>query len=623
MKFKSLVVAALGLMTLSASAAVSHPVGSQVIADGFTYTVAGENLITNGDFSDGFNGWLDGAFAQIDPANFDILDGAPSGSKYISAKLHTGSGGNGSFRRTVELEPNKTYVVNFYHKGPGGGYTIVGLTDAPNTDIKNKLYDVPASSVWNTSSFVFTTTATQSVLSMKFAWLEKSFCATDFFISEVTPTTSLNGTQAMFFNQRYNVLSDNLLDNGDFANGLAGWEQGQHQGPLTADGWEIILNGGPRGNGKCIKVLGGGGSGSEFSFIKAAELTPNKTYALSFWSKVTSPGNSRVTLSGNTSTNDNNKILKVPQTDYWTQNIVTFRPTEAEPFVVINCAWLNPGDAFADFKLVEIEDPYMGKAFRIKQAQTGLNWACAKQGDVNQLLVADPDLEGYEYVFLIDQAGMNAARPTAFNLTCADGRTLHRRTDAEKWNVYYNDRDRNHISTMFNIRELAGNLYLYNHDANNILGTDGITSNSYIFNDKGYDKMVEGKYTAMIELEEVPYAFTNRWIKEEAAQAEQLYAERVQYPAVAEQCANLRNTLDQAYDVTNCTSVDDIRAKVEAVKTAATEFDNLTSGIADINFDTNAPAQYFDINGRPVAPEDLTSGVYILRQGNKATKVVR
>lgn len=46
-------------------------------------------------------------------------------------------------------------------------------------------------------------------------------------------------------------------------------------------------------------------------------------------------------------------------------------------------------------------------------------------------------------------------------------------------------------------------------------------------------------------------------------------------------------------------------------------------GAVEVIFDSNAPVIYYDLNGRVVNADNLQKGIYIMRQGNKVTKVVR
>ena len=626
MNVKLLFAAAVGLASLGASAATPHPVGSQIMANGFTYTVAGENLFPNGDFTQGLEGWTNGTYNPCGAEFFEVREGGPNGEKYLNALGNTGSGGDATIRRNIQLEPNKTYVLSFYHKGNGNSeYICTGLVNDLTADPGAARFFQPIKSdVWTLSGVAFTTTEATSVLGIKLGWLANNFSATDFFLAEVAPCATLGGTITKDYDQRYIVKSENLIANGDFSQGYEGWMLGQYQGQISEEGWDLLENG-PLG-AKYICAKAGGGSGGTSSLIKNVKLDPNKLYAFSFWYKGVVAGNSRVTLSGNENTDDNNKIFNCDGNANWKQKTMVFRPTEARPYLVFNFAWNEAGTSFANFNLVEVEDALAGKAFRFKQKDTGLLWSTVALDDNNRLVVADPDQEGYEYVFLVDQSALTAARPQALNLTSADGRTVCRRKDTNKWEMLYADINRDEIRAMFNVREHAGVYYVYNHDSNNILGTDGLTHNSYIFNDKGYGKNVEGKFTAAVELEEVPYAFSNRWVKEEAAEAEAFYASSENVGQwVPEARAEFRAALDAAYDVTACTSVQDIKDKIATIAPALEAYKAVlaaNAGIESIDA-ANAAAKYFDINGRAVDAANLQNGVYIVRQGNTVTKVVR
>ncbi|MDE5791628.1 MAG: hypothetical protein K2H96_10435 [Muribaculaceae bacterium] len=49
-------------------------------------------------------------------------------------------------------------------------------------------------------------------------------------------------------------------------------------------------------------------------------------------------------------------------------------------------------------------------------------------------------------------------------------------------------------------------------------------------------------------------------------------------------------------------------------------FDKDPSGVNDVMFDSNAPVEYFDLQGRRVA--NPSQGLYIIRQGSKVTKSI-
>ena len=48
----------------------------------------------------------------------------------------------------------------------------------------------------------------------------------------------------------------------------------------------------------------------------------------------------------------------------------------------------------------------------------------------------------------------------------------------------------------------------------------------------------------------------------------------------------------------------------------------IDSGVADVEMDLNAPIEYYNLNGVRVDSRNLVPGLYITRQGAKASKVV-
>ena len=110
MNFKSLLTFAFAAAALSASAEAPY-----------TYSV-GDNLFTNGDFSNGLTDWTCGTSTNnipdaMNPANFGVLEGeGPNGGNAI-ANISTNNNGAGSIsdraiRRSVELQ-TRTMVTNF------------------------------------------------------------------------------------------------------------------------------------------------------------------------------------------------------------------------------------------------------------------------------------------------------------------------------------------------------------------------------------------------------------------------------------------------------------------------------------------------------------------------------
>ena len=77
MNFKSLLTFAFAAAALSASAEApyTYSVGDVVSANGKAYRVVSENIVENGDFTQGFTYWKAGDGSIIADGNFKILEG--------------------------------------------------------------------------------------------------------------------------------------------------------------------------------------------------------------------------------------------------------------------------------------------------------------------------------------------------------------------------------------------------------------------------------------------------------------------------------------------------------------------------------------------------------------------
>lgn len=631
MKINSLLAAALCLSGMSAMAAPA--VGEKVFTnDGYAYTVIGENLVTNGDFTNGTTDWLACDGNAMTSANFSVEAGAPGQHMYLKALADGGSSSAASIKRNVVLEPNKTYICTMLHRGAGSSiYQIASVQADQNATANKDLTSVfsPAKSAgWTRSTFAFTTTETNYTLAFKAAWVGRDFNLADFCVAEATADETQNVGYQVSVDGRYfkYTTGQNLIANGNFTNGYEGWMIGNLSKPISSTGWDLVD--GPNVIDKAVKSKGNNGSSTDYSIKKVIDLTPGKTYIFSLYDQQAVSANARASLSADANVNDNAKIYVANNSGSWAKHSYVVTATEATPKFVINIAWL--GDAktacFGDFRMIEVEEvanPYAGKAFKIKQSATGMNWATGN----GMLCLANEDTEGYDCTFLFDATSASAARKS-LNIASSDGRSVYRRTDTNKWETLFGDVDRDEIRTNFDVREMGGVLYIFNHDSNNILGTDGTAVGDMLFNDKGANKVSGSIYTAPVELVEVPYAFSNRWIKEEAVTAEDTYAAKVaeltdKHFATAH--SNFRTALDNLYDVSACTSVQDIKDRVASIVPLTNDYLNnlsdLVTGIDNV-VAADAAVEYFDLNGRRVNGE-LAKGIYIRRQGNVVTKVVR
>jgi len=108
-------------------------------ADGVekTYTVVGENLITNPSFDEGTTGWTGGDGKALGSAKVEVSGGIDGGS-FIIPTTNAGKGGNASIATAWSIEKGKTYVFSYYIRqntntsaAAKEGYIVTSETDWP------------------------------------------------------------------------------------------------------------------------------------------------------------------------------------------------------------------------------------------------------------------------------------------------------------------------------------------------------------------------------------------------------------------------------------------------------------------------------------------------------------
>ena len=96
-----------------------YEVGDFVYTPNGRFQITGENLLTNGDFSDGLNGWTNMAGEDLSTDTFEVATDGPDGEgdyclttlqgDYYSSSL----GSSANFHQIVELEENTTYICTY------------------------------------------------------------------------------------------------------------------------------------------------------------------------------------------------------------------------------------------------------------------------------------------------------------------------------------------------------------------------------------------------------------------------------------------------------------------------------------------------------------------------------
>lgn len=164
-------------LLLSALASLACLTGMAQGAGDYVYSAAhrlkittGENLVSNGDFADGLNGWTTDGSHALSPDTFQIVSDGPDGSQclYVAMK-DNGPGTGSSLLRKIPVRAGNTYYISYSVKADeevtttvtdnynGKNYQNVffntdGSTNAETAIAKTQNYSVD----WDTISYSVT-----------------------------------------------------------------------------------------------------------------------------------------------------------------------------------------------------------------------------------------------------------------------------------------------------------------------------------------------------------------------------------------------------------------------------------------------------------------------------------
>ena len=135
----SVVLFAAGLFAANAQQLKTGDTFEYTNADGVlkTYTVVGENLITNPSFDEGTTGWTGGGGGALGNTEVNYSGGVDDGA-YIRPTSSSGKGDNNSIGTAWDVEVGKTYVFSFFMKNhsntaaenpAGDGYIKVSMSN--------------------------------------------------------------------------------------------------------------------------------------------------------------------------------------------------------------------------------------------------------------------------------------------------------------------------------------------------------------------------------------------------------------------------------------------------------------------------------------------------------------
>lgn len=108
---------------LGAVNSFAYEVGQYVYTENGRFMITGANMVKNGDFSNGLEGWTNFGGTALSPDTFEISANGPEGRNCMAATLASGGAqkSNGfatstNFMQTVQLAPNGSYIVTYKTK---------------------------------------------------------------------------------------------------------------------------------------------------------------------------------------------------------------------------------------------------------------------------------------------------------------------------------------------------------------------------------------------------------------------------------------------------------------------------------------------------------------------------
>ncbi len=113
------------------------PMGTYFEKNGVAYKVIGENIISNGDFAYGLNGWYSGTTAQATTDAFTVNSDAT-----ITANFHHPHNEAGALFRTWEIRKDVQYVFSFT-SSVNNPFAKVSLTNAVRETIPPRFAETP------------------------------------------------------------------------------------------------------------------------------------------------------------------------------------------------------------------------------------------------------------------------------------------------------------------------------------------------------------------------------------------------------------------------------------------------------------------------------------------------
>ncbi len=151
--------------------------------DGISYV--GGNLIMNNDFQMGLDGWTNGTGEPLQQPWFQVMPKGLTDGYFLQAYANDGKDGAGSVKTTFEVEPNQNYVIRVAMCN-AGNYIKVDLRQKGTENDVNKA-TLFSDSYWSTKQAVFNSGDNNEAV-LAFRWLGGLGQLADIELRKLFPT---------------------------------------------------------------------------------------------------------------------------------------------------------------------------------------------------------------------------------------------------------------------------------------------------------------------------------------------------------------------------------------------------------------------------------------------------
>lgn len=175
--------------------------GNVVVVDGKEYYIGG-NIVSNGDFDNGLEGWNDGTGKQASQPGFqNVPFGGVQGDDdaYLQCWMHTGATGEGSLARNFNIDKGCKYYFGIMTKNNTGAYQKLSLS-ADGTEETKVVSNLTDCADWNKQTAIFDS-ETYDKLILRYRWLGSKAQFDKVYIAKL-------------FDNKESALADNGADEG-------------------------------------------------------------------------------------------------------------------------------------------------------------------------------------------------------------------------------------------------------------------------------------------------------------------------------------------------------------------------------------------------------------------------